>query len=68
MTDGKASARLLTIPPGAAVPKHTHSSQEIILVLQGSVVDGDAVYGRGDDVQQANADVTHMPAAGPGHV
>jgi putative transcriptional regulator len=48
-TDGKASARLLTIPPGAAVPEHTHSGQEIILVLQGSVVDGDAVSGPGDD-------------------
>jgi len=66
-TDGKASARLLTIPPGTAVPEHTHSGQEIILVLQGSVVDGDAVYGPGD-VQQADADVTHMPAAGPGDV
>ena len=46
-TDGKASARLLTIPPGAVVPEHTHNGQEIILVLQGSVVDGDAVYGPG---------------------
>ena len=36
-------------------------------MLQGSVVDGDAVYGPGD-VQQADADVTHMPAAGPGDV
>lgn len=65
--DGRASARLLTIPPGRAVPEHTHSGQEIILVLQGSVIDGDAVYGPGD-VQQADADVTHMPAAGPGEV
>lgn len=64
-TGGGASARLLTIPPGAAVPEHTHSGREIILVLQGSVVDGDAVYGPGD-VQQADENVTHMPAAGPG--
>jgi putative transcriptional regulator len=64
-TGGEASARLLTIPPGAAVPEHSHSGREIILVLQGSVFDGDAVYGPGD-VQQADTDVTHMPAAGPG--
>ena len=39
---------LLTIPPGAAVPVYAHSGQEIILVLQGSVVDGDGVYGSGE--------------------
>lgn len=65
--DGYTSARLLTIPPGAAVPEHTHSGREIILVLQGRIVDGDAVYGPGD-MQQADTDVTHMPAAGPGDV
>ena len=65
--DGYTSARLLTILPCAAVPEHTHSGREIILVLQGSIVDGDAVYGPGD-MQQPDTNVPHMPAAGPGDV
>lgn len=66
-TQDNATARLLTIPPGAIVPEHAHTGQEMTLVLQGSVVDGDAVYQRGD-VQQADAELTHTPAAGLGEV
>lgn len=66
-TRDSASARLFTIPPGAMVPEHTHAGQELTLVLRGSVIDGDAVYRRGD-LQQAGAEITHTPAAGPGDV
>lgn len=57
----ESSALLLTTPSNAAVAKHNQSARKIILVLQGSIVDGDAVCGP-RYVQQADAEVPHMPA------
>ncbi len=60
-----ASARLLHIPPGAAVPHHGHRGLELTLVLQGAFRDGSERFGRGD-VDVASEDVQHTPVAETG--
>ncbi len=62
--EGPAKARLLRIPPGAAVPEHGHRGQEMTLVFAGSFSDGEAVFGRGD-IQQSDAEIEHTPTSGP---
>lgn len=64
-TSDKASARLLHIPAGAAVPDHGHQGLEMTLVLQGAFRDEDAVFKRGD-VEVATEDTEHTPIAEPG--
>ncbi|MEM8756087.1 MAG: ChrR family anti-sigma-E factor, partial [Pseudomonadota bacterium] len=54
---------LLKVKPGAAIPKHTHKAEELTLVLDGELIDGDEVYGPGD-VAVADASVHHHPRAG----
>lgn len=61
--DGMATARLLRIPAGAAVPEHSHNGMELTLVLHGSFSDGDDRFGPGD-IQEAYEDVQHTPTAG----
>lgn len=63
--DAEGSLRLLYIPPGRAVPEHGHGGLELTLVLQGSFVDSQSRFGRGD-VETASAEVEHQPVAGPG--
>ncbi|MGB3407389.1 MAG: ChrR family anti-sigma-E factor [Jannaschia sp.] len=60
--DGDATARLLSIPAGQAMPDHGHSGTEITLVLKGAFVDGADRFARGD-VEIADDDVEHMPVA-----
>ncbi|WP_172326962.1 ChrR family anti-sigma-E factor [Mangrovicoccus sp. HB161399] len=55
-----ASVRLLSIPPGAAVPDHGHRGMEMTLVLQGAFEDEFGQYHRGD-VEVADEEVEHMP-------
>lgn len=64
-TSEKASARLLRIPAGAAVPDHGHSGLELTLVLQGAFHDEDARFTRGD-VEIATAETEHTPIAEAG--
>lgn len=63
--DREGSLRLLYIPPGKAVPEHGHRGLELTLVLQGSFVDSEGAFRRGD-VETAHDDIDHQPIAGPG--
>ncbi|MFN4155719.1 MAG: ChrR family anti-sigma-E factor [Paracoccaceae bacterium] len=63
--DKGASARLLYIPAGAAMPDHGHRGMELTLVLQGAFRDEADRFGRGD-VEMADDTVEHTPVAEPG--
>lgn len=64
-TSKEASARLLHIPAGVAVPDHGHRGTELTLVLQGAFRDEEDRFGPGD-VEVANEDLFHTPVAEPG--
>ncbi len=64
-TGGAASARLLFIPAGQAVPDHGHRGTELTLVLQGAFTDSTDRFGRGD-LEVANEDLEHTPTAEAG--
>ncbi len=57
-----ASARLLYIPAGMAVPDHGHKGMELTLVLQGAFADANDRFGPGD-VEIADEDLEHTPVA-----
>lgn len=57
-----ATARLLFIPAGCAVPDHGHRGTELTLVLQGAFADEVDRFGRGD-IEIANEDLNHQPVA-----
>ena len=61
-TSKSATARLLYIPAGAAVPDHGHRGTELTLVLQGGFRDATARFVAGD-VEVANEDLNHTPVA-----
>ncbi|SLN61471.1 Anti-sigma-E factor ChrR [Roseivivax jejudonensis] len=61
-TTGSATARLLCIPAGTAMPDHGHRGTELTLVLQGAFSDETATFARGD-VEIATAADDHMPVA-----
>ncbi|WP_028955297.1 ChrR family anti-sigma-E factor [Sulfitobacter sp. 20_GPM-1509m] len=61
-TSADATARLLHIPAGVAMPDHGHNGTEMTLVLQGAFQDDDGYFARGD-VETADADVNHTPVA-----
>ncbi|MEL7093012.1 MAG: ChrR family anti-sigma-E factor [Pseudomonadota bacterium] len=61
-TSSEASARLLYIPAGAAMPDHGHHGTEMTMVLQGAFQDEDDYFARGD-VEVANSDLHHTPVA-----
>ena len=61
-TDKGATARLLYIPTGAAVPDHGHRGTELTLVLQGAFSDETDRFAAGD-IEVANEDLNHMPVA-----
>lgn len=60
-----ASARLLYIPAGMAVPDHGHRGMELTLVLQGAFRDEVDHFGRGD-IEIATEELEHTPIAEPG--
>ena len=64
-TDRAASARLLRIPGGVAVPDHGHRGMEMTLVLQGAFADETGRFGPGD-VEIAGDDLEHTPVAEAG--
>lgn len=61
----EGSVRLLFIPPGQAVPDHSHNGLELTLVLQGSFSDEEGKFGVGD-VEIGDEDLEHTPIAGDG--
>lgn len=61
-TSRAASARLLHIPAGAAVPDHSHHGTELTLVLKGAFRDECDYFARGD-VEIADQDLHHTPVA-----
>ncbi len=61
-TSKDATARLLYIPAGAAVPDHGHRGTELTLVLQGAFADEVDRFGPGD-IEIADEDLDHTPVA-----
>lgn len=61
-TSRSATARLLYIPAGAAVPDHGHKGTELTLVLQGAFADSEACFRRGD-IEIADEELEHQPVA-----
>lgn len=64
-TGRAATARLLFIPGGQAMPDHGHGGLELTLVLQGAFDDGAERFGPGD-IEIADQTTTHRPVAAPG--
>jgi putative transcriptional regulator len=60
-----SGVRLLSIPGGGRMPRHTHDAEELTLVLKGAFEDGIGHYGRGD-VAMADPAVDHRPRADVG--
>lgn len=60
-----ATARLLLIPAGQAVPDHGHRGTELTLVLRGAFVDQTDRFGPGD-LEIAAQDLEHTPRAEAG--
>ncbi|SFT33812.1 ChrR family anti-sigma-E factor [Sedimentitalea nanhaiensis] len=63
--DVNGSVRLLYIPPGQAVPDHSHGGLELTLVLQGSFSDETGRFGVGD-LEIADEALEHTPIADEG--
>ncbi|MEQ8896989.1 MAG: ChrR family anti-sigma-E factor [Roseovarius sp.] len=61
-TASDATARLLYIPAGAAVPDHGHRGTELTLVLKGAFEDKVDHFGPGD-IEVADEDLDHTPIA-----
>lgn len=61
-TSPDATARLLYIPAGMAVPDHGHNGIELTLVLQGAFEDEDGRFACGD-MEVATEDLQHTPIA-----
>lgn len=61
----EGTVRLLYIPPGQAVPDHSHNGLELTLVLQGSFSDATGHFGVGD-CEVADEDLEHTPVADEG--
>lgn len=66
-TSGGATARLLRIPGGVAVPDHGHRGTELTLVLQGAFRDENDRFGPGD-IEVADQNMTHKPVAEEGEI
>ena len=64
-TSGEATASLLFIPPGAAMPDHSHSGIEMTLVLKGAFADETEYFAKGD-VEIADGATNHTPVAADG--
>lgn len=63
--DRDGTVRLLYIPPGQAVPDHSHNGLELTLVLQGSFSDATGRFAVGD-LEVADEDLEHTPIADEG--
>ena len=63
--DGGYSASLMRIQPGVSIPDHTHTGEELTLVLSGGFSDASGHYDAGD-VCHADPEISHAPVADPG--
>lgn len=61
-TSKDATARLLMIPAGTAMPDHGHRGTEMTMVLKGAFQDADDYFARGD-VEIADSSLHHTPVA-----
>lgn len=61
-TSKEATARLLYIPAGTAIPDHGHHGLELTLVLKGAFQDEGGYFARGD-IELASEDLNHTPVA-----
>lgn len=61
-TTKDATARLLYIPAGTAIPDHGHNGMELTLVLKGAFQDESGYFSRGD-IEVASEDLNHTPVA-----
>lgn len=61
-TSKGATARLLCIPAGSAMPDHGHRGTEMTLVIKGAFKDADDYFARGD-IEIADSNVQHIPIA-----
>ena len=61
-TSEDATARLLYIPAGAAMPDHSHRGLELTLVLEGAFADENDYFAKGD-VEIADGSTNHTPVA-----
>ena len=61
-TSSEATARMLYIPAGVAVPNHGHHGNELTLVLRGAYSDENDRFERGD-IEVADQDLHHTPVA-----
>jgi putative transcriptional regulator len=57
-----AGAALVRMSAGRSVPEHSHTDDELTLVLRGALTDGARDYGPGE-IAFADGDVSHAPAA-----
>ncbi len=60
--DENGTARLLSIPAGGEMPKHSHRGLELTLVLKGAFRDEDGRFARGD-IEEAGEETHHTPIA-----
>ena len=63
-TNARGDLRLLNLAPGAELPEHGHSGEELSLVLRGSCRDDFGRFGVGD-VSDLDDDHRHSVVAGP---
>jgi len=56
-----AGARIMRIKPNSSLPKHTHKGNEYTIVLQGSYIDGERTYRRGD-FALCDGNAAHAPS------
>ncbi len=61
-TDKHATARLIYIPAGTAMPNHGHNGLEMTLVLQGEFHDKEDCFARGD-IEIGDENLHHTPTA-----
>ena len=61
-TDKHATARLIYIPAGTAMPNHGHNGLEMTLVLQGEFHDKKDFFARGD-IEIGDENLHHTPTA-----
>jgi putative transcriptional regulator len=62
LNDDSGKVGLMRIAEGASVPVHTHSSEELTMVLEGGYGDGAQSFWPGD-VQYADGGILHQPIA-----
>lgn len=54
---------LLKVQPGVAIPRHTHEAEEMTVIFEGELQDGEDVFAVGE-VAIADPSVDHNPRAG----